>query len=145
MTFVQSKSDSKDYHIFVHETYGNDCVLIMGRNQNGNDYIISNVKTILKNLFGIETIHDDLIWMHGFGPSAHVILYRKSKTINLTPLELEMFVKSKFSAKSEKGQPLTCSLLKDVTKTDIKGSQQLHGFFIICVKYFKYLTHYNIY
>ena len=123
MTFVQFKSDSKEYRIFVHEIYRNDCIIIMGRNPDANDYIISNVKSILKKIFSIDSksLHNELIWMHAFGPSPHFILYRKSKNIELNPLELEIFVKSKCPEKSEKEQPLTCSLLKDVTKTDIKG------------------------
>jgi len=121
MIFVPFQNDSKYYNVFVHEQYGNECVIIMGKNDIGNDYIISHAKQILTKLFGIEKINEHLIWIHGYGPSAHSILYKKSKAQKLLSLDLELFIKSKLSDKSEKDKPLTCSLLKDVKKTETLG------------------------
>ena len=110
--------------MYIHELYGNDCILISGRTQEGNDFIISNFPTIMINLFQIEIKETDLnniIWLHGHGPSPHFILYRSSKDIHLDPNSIEMFIKGKCPPKSDKNLPLTCSLLSNVIKTDIKG------------------------
>jgi len=120
MSFVQSTSNSKSYNVFVHEQYGSDCVIIMGKNAVGNDHIISNANKILMDLFGIDKINIPLIWLHGHVPSAHSILYRKT-ALKIEPSEIEFFIKSKLSNKSEKDKPLVCSLLKNVKKTDTLG------------------------
>jgi hypothetical protein len=132
MSFILVDSDSKNYHIYVHENYGNNCILISGRTQEGNDYIISNLPTILMNNFQIQIqgqgqgqgqgqIFNNVIWLHGHGPSPHFILYRSSSDIVLNPNVLEMFIKSKCPIKSNRDMPLTCSLLSNIVKTNVKG------------------------
>lgn len=124
MSFILGKSNSKNYHVYQHEQYGNDCILIFGRTQEGNDYILSNLSIIMMDLFQIEineTNLNNIIWLHGHGPSPHFLLYRSSKEIKLDANSIEIFIKGKCPIKSDKNLPLTCTLLSNVIKTDIKG------------------------
>ena len=111
------KYDVKLYHIYKHTNYEN-CYIIMGKTQDGNDYIISNTVNILKQYFDIDTSVNELIWLHAHGPSPHFIVYKEN---NIDSISIELFVKSKCPKKSNKDKSLSCSILSDVVKTDTKG------------------------
>jgi len=109
-------SSKKDYHVYTDNEF-ND-ILIIGRNQLGNDFIIDNAPNIINNLINNDVLSKDLIWIHCNGPSPHFIFY--SKTLkNIDIVKLENFIKSKCPNKSDKSSSLDCCLLSNVIKTDI--------------------------
>lgn len=117
----------------VYTIYENEnCYLIQGLSQSGNDFIIDNAVNILNDVDDINNmdyIYDKLMWIHANGPSPHFILYTKNKLeakdVNNYALMLEMFVKSKCPKKSNLTQKLSCCMLKDVTKTKTPGLVQI--------------------
>ena len=115
---VEPKYNTKLFHIFKHST--SNSYIIKGRTCDGNDYIIDNADLILNNTFDIETSKDQLIWLHGNGPSPHFILY-KDDTSYPTVDEINLFVKKNCPKKSNKGEKLSTCYLKDVTKTKTPG------------------------
>ncbi len=129
-------SSNKDYHVYTDNELSD--ILIIGKNQLGNDFIIDNAPNIINNLINND-IHTegiyarasscqnskllqkrDLIWMHGNGPSPHFIFYSKNLE-NIDLVKLENFIKSKCPEKSDKSSSLDCCLLSNVIKTDIPG------------------------
>ena len=99
-----------------------DCILIIGKNQIGNDYIIDNASLIIKDIYDIETTNNDLIWLHAIGPSPHFILYKNPNyIININ--NLQNFIISLCPKKSiiEYSNELHSCLLSKVKKTDIIG------------------------
>lgn len=96
-------------------------LLIMGKSQLGNDYIIDHAPNIISQLLNIENnnIINQLIWLHGHGPSPHFIFYKNNN--NIDNLQLEIYIKSKCPKKSELNKPLSCCMLKNVKKTDTLG------------------------
>ena len=111
-------SSNKDYHVYTDNEFNN--ILIIGRNQLGNDFIIDNSPNIINNLINNDVSSKDLIWIHGNGPSPHFIFY--SKTLKyIDTVKLENFIKSKCPDKSGKSSSLDCCLLSNVIKTDIPG------------------------
>lgn len=119
---IDIKYDVKLYNIYKHTEY-NNCYIIIGKTQDGNDYIISEATNILEKCFNISSTNDELIWLHGDGPSPHFILYKEDNI--LESIEIDIFVKSKCPKKSNKNKKLSCSLLSNVVKTDIKGLVQV--------------------
>lgn len=122
LSLYSPPTKTKDYHIYTNDD--NNDILIIGRNQSGNDYIIDNAPQIVSNLLNTEVTANDLIWLHGAGPSPHFIFYSKTYDC-VNTLELENFVKSKCPAKSDKSLSLHCCLLSDVKKTEVKGMVQI--------------------
>jgi len=115
------KYETELYHIYKYvDVELNTSYIVKGRSQDGNDYILKNVKKILKDNMDIEVDSNKLIWMHGDGPSPHFILY-KDDNMKINSIELERFIRSNLPKKSNKGKQLTCSLLSDVRLTDTKG------------------------
>lgn len=115
------KYDNKLYTISQHSKLQFNCIVISGKNQKGNDYIVSNATLILKTYFDIDTDTNNLIWIHASGPSPHFILYKNPK-VHLKINELETFVKSMCRKKSFiDGMELHSCLLHNVVKTDIMG------------------------
>ena len=122
MSFTLLKSDSNIYRVYIHEQYNTKCILLIGRTREGNDYVISNFQNIMLDLFKIKiTENNNVIWLHGHGPSPHFILYIYNNLIKLDANSIEMFIKNKCPIKSDKNMPLTCSLLSTIIKTDVKG------------------------
>ena len=112
----------KDMYTIFQDDSNN--LLIMGKTQLGNDHIIDQASTIISELINgnSDDIKKQLIWLHGNGPSPHFILYTDKNNDNkIDNLQLECFVKSKCSKKSELDKQLSCCMLKDVKKTDIPG------------------------
>jgi hypothetical protein len=108
--------------------YGNEkALIIQGKSQDGNNYIIDYSPNIIKQLLNLNTNIDksELIWLHGNGPSPHFILYKKNNLNNLIDyndiLKIDNFVKGKLPSKSNKSLPLECSLLSNVKKTNVIG------------------------
>ncbi len=111
-------SSNKDYHVYIDSELSD--ILIIGKNQLGNDFIIDNAPNIINNLINNDIQKKDLIWMHGSGPSPHFIFYSKNLE-NIDLVKLENFIKSKCPEKSDKSSSLDCCLLSNVIKTDIPG------------------------
>jgi len=118
MTFEKIQSKSKIYNTYILDN--NDAILFIGKTQEGNDYLISNVVRILAESFNTETTEEQLIWMHGHGAGPHFILY-KNDEIKLDAQRIEHFIKSLCPIKSMVDMPFICGLLSDVKKTNIKG------------------------
>jgi len=146
--FTKNNLTNKSYHILTHKNYTTDCILFIGKNQQGGDILITNFAKIINNLLQtintpintssntsttsltntsttpkevfIENNHN-ILWLHGHNKSPHFILYRKSKEIIIDPLELELFIKTKLPEKSEKNKPLSCCYLFEVVKTEVLG------------------------
>ena len=114
------KYDNKQYYIYKYiDIEQKISYIIKGRTQDGNDYILRNSKDILRKYLNVD-VQCDLIWLHGDGPSPHFILY-KDNDMKIESKKLELFIKSLLPDKSNKKEPLSCSLLSDVKLTDVKG------------------------
>lgn len=120
MTFYKFNYNNSFYYIFIHNNHKLNCILIIGKNQEGNDYIISNAPLILKTHFNIISNNESLIWLHGYGPSPHFIIY-VANDIMVNSNEIEIFIKNTCPEKSNKNMPLTCALLSNIIKTSTKG------------------------
>jgi len=118
MNFKKILTKKDLYNVFEDD---DNNILIMGKTQLGNDYIIDNAHLIINDIIKCdENIQDQLIWLHGYGPSPHFIFY-KNKNISIDKLQLEMFIKSNCSKKSELQKPLSCCMLRNVKKTSTLG------------------------
>lgn len=114
---------SKIYKIYniINEKIVN-CILIIGKNQEGNDYIIDNASSIIKDIYNIETTNNNLIWIHANGPSPHFILYKNPNYI-INIISLQNFIISLCPKKSIIGysNELHSCMLSNVKKTAIVG------------------------
>jgi hypothetical protein len=115
MSFKQI-SNNKLYSVYVDDLNN---YIIKGRSAIGNDYIISNADNILFTDYDIKTYNEDLIWLHGDGPSPHFILYKSINSINCS--DIDKFIKSECPNKSNKNKKLSCCLLSDIKKTKTIG------------------------
>jgi len=118
--FAPPKYDTKLYHIYRLTNDPDKCFLIKGCCQDGNAYILENIITIFKDDLKMDVRIETLIWIHGDGPSPHFILY-KEDGLNIKCDELERFIKSLLSKKSNKDKKLSSCMLSDVVLTDVKG------------------------
>jgi hypothetical protein len=119
MKFIKITGKKNLYDVYQDDSNN---LLIQGKTQIGNDHIINNAHIILGELLNINNndLKKKLIWLHGHGPSPHFILY-KCDNSTIDNLELEIFIKSKCSKKSELNKALSCCMLDKVKKTDIPG------------------------
>ena len=108
----------KDMYQVFQDT--DDNILIVGKTQLGNDHIIDNASNIISNVLNKDVKTNELIWLHGHGPSPHFIFY-KNESNNIDNLKLEVFIKSKCSKKSELNKALSCCILNNVKKTNTLG------------------------
>jgi hypothetical protein len=114
---------SKLYKIYniINEKIVN-CILIVGKNQIGNDYIIDNASLIIKDIYNVEITNNNLIWLHAIGPSPHFILYKNPDyIININ--SLQNFIISLCPKKSiiEHSYELHSCILSNVKKTNTIG------------------------
>jgi hypothetical protein len=122
--FVPLPDASILYRLYFHAEYGTDCLLIMGRSAQGNDFILSNYSKIFQDVTKSSPLIENIIWLHGHGPSPHFILYYKpeiASDVKSNTTFINNFIKSKCPNKSDKSMELICCKIADVVKTDIPG------------------------
>lgn len=122
------------HHCTMYDIYqctDNYLCLIKGNSQEGNHAILLSAGDILSRELDISIARDELIWMHGDGPSPHFILYHYNDSLRrnlISPLQIELFVKSLCPSKSNKNRPLHSSLLSRVQLSmhpGVKGQVQV--------------------
>jgi hypothetical protein len=106
------------------------CQLIIGCNQEGNEFITSHAARIM------DTSPDELIWIHPKGPGPHIIYNQcPKKTCKNTPQTITDFIFN-YTKKKSKGS-LVCCKLSQITRTNVLGcvkmgvQKQLDELFIL--------------